>query len=367
MTKSSKRCASVFLVLCLGFFCLGCTQGESCTPDCFDRKCGHATNGCNGSNACGVCSDNERCDAEGKCESLACDSGCGDRKCGLTPATCDSPASNCGTCALGTLCTTSTGACDPAPTHEKAGDFCKCETNSCSIPCGNLPEEANTCLITNHQTGEGFCSYGCLSPGSNECSGDFPDGCCALANNRTFCLRSGLDFCSAIQASKGYLETCGQNGESCQENLVCVGGWNQDPNAYCLLTCDPPDGVCQDQGECIELYGGRGACLPSGNRTFYEFCELPTHACLPGLTCLSFYGAETSGKGICTPLCDCELKTGCNESSVCDLPILGEENECGCAIHCPSRDKAECPNHGVGFQCKAFGIGDSVESVCVPE
>jgi hypothetical protein len=317
-------------------------------------------------------------DADGMCVTT-CNSHCYDRVCGPTPATCDAPENTCGTCTAGT-CNTTKGVC--TSTHEKAGVFCKCESEqSCSEPCPTAQGAANTCITTD-TAGNGFCSFECTTVdgafckvGGSECEADFSSGCCRNLGDKNFCLMD--EYCEIAPYGCGYLDDCGTDDTgNCVSNLLCVR-FNANENwGNCIYLCDCPKpdqdclgATCRDNGKCMSLSDtpqtGKGACIPPGDRAMEEFCHIPDNGCSGDMICINFGENDTSGKGMCTSVCNPDGGSPCVDPMECMFPL--QNGKWVCSRPCASCNKSECPNGGTGWQCKSFGQEPNVKYYCIPE
>jgi hypothetical protein len=369
-----------------GFLCDMNQHTCHCAPNCGERTCGPTPATCDDpSITCGTCNEpgmicgsGETCEeTTGTCIPL-CDPHCYDRVCGPTPATCDAPEATCGTCTSG-VCNIKTGMC--APTHDKAGDPCKCETaQSCNIPCSTDPAGAQTCIAID-ELGNGFCSFGCTIaiPDPADCDADFPGGGCCRdlsgdGSGENFCLK--MEYCEIGPSSRYYLETCGtEDTTDCQHYLICIGFDADETGGYCIFPCDCPNpdqdcqgATCTDNGKCVPLpdtpQTGKGGCLPPGSRGLNDFCHEPNDNCIDGLRCFMF-PQSTSNKGFCTRHCDCNTGEGCEEPMDCGLPIEG--GGCVCSNRCSIQNVGEPPNNSMGWQCYNIGDQANPKTVCIPE
>jgi hypothetical protein len=409
------------LLVCL---CAGCSENNTCSsnfdcksgiscdyekhtctcePECGDRKCGFTPATCDypsavcgscpldricdestgtcGASVCGSCPLGQICDeSTGTCS--VCDPQCGTRKCGSTPASCDNPSATCGTCPTECFCIAITGLCDCVG---PCRGCCKCETQqSCSIPCPTAPGAANTCILTNETTGDGFCSFACSAEGADsDCTGpgDFPGGCCEDlsedGSGENFCMKS--EYCDAEPGNQEYLQKCGTEADgNCITGLICVGFSDTEEWGYCIYDCpcpspdsngECPEATCTDNGLCVELSStaqtSKGGCIPPGNQPMEGFCHRPDNSCADGLICINYGEIATSGNGMCTPFCDNSTGVPCVDPMDCILPLANDK--WACSRPCPSQNKSDCPNNGTGWQCYDIGNTGSPNYICIPE
>jgi hypothetical protein len=357
----------------------------TCATECGDHKCGFTPALCDDpAIICGSCSSDEICnESTGTCS--VCDPQCGTRKCGPTPAACDAPSATCGTCLTG-MCILPQGQCGDDPTNG-SGKPCKCESaQGCSIPCPTAVGSATTCITTDVE-GNGFCTFACSAAGADaECTADFPGGCCEDlsedGSGDNFCLKS--DYCCETDCCGTDCFPCGgfcdiRPPDSCNScGMICVGFSDFEAWGYCFYPCDCPnptqDGecpgaTCTDNGNCVALPNtlqtGKGACLPPGDQAMEAFCHIPDNSCADGLICINYGEVATSGNGNCTLVCDHATGDPCENPMVCEYPLPNDR--WACTRPCPSHNKSECPNNGMGWQCYDIGEAGTPNYVCIPE
>lgn len=197
----------------------------------------------------------------------------------------------------------------PCEVDSECSDGFSCNDFGICLPDGAL-DVGESCVEDRFACGEGLLCYGygtriayCteVCRRDRDCGGDLE---CQIFDDET-----GDGLC-APAGGRAPGEACGDAPLACEDG-VCTGGYDvYDPGAYCVGECDD-DGDCDDGTYCNNDGDGPSYCFPAGDAEQGELCALDPLACAEGHFCVGSGGSSAFCARLCAGNDDCTGDNWC--------------------------------------------------------